>query len=93
MEPTEKTERPIKIFNSTYNLMNQHKGKRSLALFIDDAVTYYVRAMDNGDDITQIKKSIEVINERQATNLGLLCEVLRQAEILNGNGEINFKKD
>lgn len=91
-EINEKTDRSIKVYESTYDLMNKHKGKRSLALFIDDAVNYYIKSMDNGDDITQIKKAIEVINERQTTNLGLLCEVLRQAGILNGNGEIEFKK-
>lgn len=90
MDVTEKTSRPVKIFDSTYNLINKNKGNRTVSLYIDDAVRYYAKAMDNGDDITQIKKSIEVINDRQATNLGLLCEVLRQAKILNGNGEINF---
>ena len=92
METLEKTSRPIKIFDGTYNLINEHKGNRTVSLFIDDAVKYYVRSMDNGDDMTQIRKSIELINERQSTNLGLLCEVLRQAGILNGNGEVKFTK-
>lgn len=89
MENTDKTTRPIKLFESTYELINRHKGKKTIALFIDEAVGFYLRATDGGDPYARIVRAIEQINDRQTTNLGLLCEVLRQQGILNGNGEVN----
>lgn len=92
MNTNEKASKSVKIFDSTYALIDSHKGKRSAPVFIDDAVQFYLRAMDDGDPYAKIVKAIEQINERQTTNMGLLCEVLRQAGILNGNGEIKFVK-
>ena len=92
MNSSEKTARPIKVFESTYATMEKFRGKRSFSVFVDDAVNFYVKSLDEGDPYTRIVKAIELINERQSTNLGLLCEVLRQAGILNGNGEVEFKK-
>lgn len=88
----EKSSKPVKVFESTYDLILRHSGNKTAVQFIDDAVKYYVRSIDEGDPLCKINKQLELINERQATNLGLLCEVLRQAGILNGNGEINFIK-
>lgn len=88
----EKSSKPVKVFESTYDLILRHSGNKTAVQFIDDAVKYYVRSIDEGDPLCKINKQLELINERQATNLGLLCEVLRQAGILNGNGEINFNK-
>ena len=88
----EKSSKPVKVFESTYDLILRYSGNKTAVQFIDDAVKYYVRSIDEGDPLCKINKQLELINERQATNLGLLCEVLRQAGILNGNGEINFTK-
>ena len=89
---TEKSSKPVKVFESTYDLILRHRGDKTAVQFIDEAVRYYVRSIDEGDPLCKINKQLDLINERQATNLGLLCEVLRQAGILNGNGEINFTK-
>ena len=92
MDKNEKACITVRIYESTAKNIEKWKGNSPMGLFIDNAVSYYIKSLDNGDDITQIRKSIELINERQTTNLGLLCEVLRQAGILNGNGEIDFIK-
>jgi hypothetical protein len=92
MDKNELASKSVKIFESTYELGEKYKGKRTFSLFIDDAVNFYVKSLQEGDPLNKIAKDIEFINERQATNLGLLCEVLRQAGVLNGNGEINFPK-
>lgn len=89
---TEKVGRAVRLYDSTFNTILKWKGNESIGGFIDSAVKCYVRTLDNGDELTKIRKEIELINERQTTNLGLLCEVLRQAGILNGNGEIDFPK-
>ena len=89
---TEKSSKPVKVFESTYDLILRHRGDKTAVQFIDEAVRYYVRTIDEGDPLFKINKTLELMSERQSTNLGLLCEVLRQAGILNGNGEINFTK-
>ena len=88
MIANENPSRAVKVFESTIDLINKHKGKLTYPLYIDEAVNYYVRSMDEGDPFTRIMKAVEEIKQTQSTNLGLLCEVLRQAGILNGNGEI-----
>lgn len=88
----EKATVTVRIFESTSKAIEKWKGMNSVGVFIDDAVSHYIKSLDMDDTLTQIKKDLDVINERQSTNLGLLCEVLRQAGILNGNGEINFEK-
>ena len=92
MVGNEKAARPVKVFESTYEQITTHKGKKSAAVYIDEAVSFYIRAMNEGDPFTRIMKAVERIEERETTNLGLLCEVLRQAGILNGNGEVSFTK-
>lgn len=92
MDKNEKAGVTVRIYESTAKNIEKWKGNSSIGLFIDNAVNYYIKSLDNGDDLNQIRKAIDVINERQTTNLGLLCEVLRQAGILNGNGEIEFIK-
>ncbi len=89
---TEKSSKPMKVFESTYDLIQRHRGDKTAVQFVDEAVRFYVRTIDEGDPLFKINKQLETINERQTTNLGLLCEVLRQAGILNGNGEVNFTK-
>lgn len=84
--------KPVKVYESTYDLIVKNRGDKSAIQFIDEAVRFYIRSFDEEDPLTKINKTLDLINERQATNLGLLCEVLRQARILNGNGEIEFKK-
>ena len=84
--------RTVKIFDSTYELGNQYKEKRSLALFIDDAVNFYVKSLNEEDPYNKIAGSIARIEEKQNTNLGLLCEVLHQSGILNENGDVISKK-
>lgn len=85
--------KPVKVYESTYNLVMEKRGDKTAIQFIDEAVRFYVRTLDEDDPLAKINKNLELINERTATNLGLLCEVLRQAKILNGNGEINVPKD
>ena len=92
MIPTETANKSVRIFDSTYELVNQYRGKKTATLFIDEAVSFYVKTLNEGDPYNKVVKSIDLINERQSTTLGLLCEVLRQAKILNGNGEIDFKQ-
>lgn len=92
MDKNEKATVTVRIYESTAKNIEKWKENAPMGLFIDNAVSYYIKSLDNGDDMTQIRKSLELINERQTTNLGLLCEVLRQAGILNGNGEIDFIK-
>lgn len=94
METNEKTAVTVRIFDSTDKIIKEYRGRKSAGMFIDEAVRYYVaHSIDNGDDLKQIKESLEQIRQTGQTNLGLLCEVLHQAGILNGNGEISFKKE
>lgn len=94
MEANEKTAVTVRIFDSTDKLIKKYRDKKSAGVFIDDAVRYYVaHSIENGDDLARIREAIEQIRQTSQTNLGLLCEVLHQAGILNGNGEVSFKKD
>lgn len=93
METNEKTSVTVRIFESTDTLIKKHRERKSAGAFIDEAVRYYVaHCIDNGDDLKRIRESLDEMKQTEQTNLGLLCEVLRQAGILNGNGEISFKK-
>lgn len=93
METNEKTAVTVRIFDSTDKAIKKYRGRRSAGVFIDEAVRYYIaHNVDNGDDLARIRESLEQLRQTSQTNLGLLCEVLHQAGILNGNGEISFKK-
>ena len=48
--------------------------------------------MNDNSDMNKILVQISEMRDAVRTNLGLSCEVLKQAGILNGNGEINFTK-
>ena len=79
------------IYTSTYKSILQHKGDRSIATYIDDAVNYYIMTRGKGSELARINENIAALKETQKTILGVNCEVL-QAGILNGNGEIDFLK-
>ena len=89
---TEKTGKVISLYPSTYDLIIRHKGDLQIATFIDSAVKHYIKTMDDSSDMNKILKNIEEIRDAVRTKLGLSCEVLKQAGILNGNGEVEFKK-
>ena len=80
--------KPVQVFSATFEKINRNKGDRSIATFIDDAVSFYVRSLDDETALNKISQRLESIDNTVKTNLGLSCEVLRQAGILNGNGEI-----
>lgn len=80
------------LYSKTFETINKNRGEKNIATFIDDAVNYYVMANSDRRDIASIKESIETIRETQRTILGLNCEMLRQAGILNGNGEMDVLK-
>lgn len=83
----------VRIYETTNQLVNKWRGKSSTGVFIDNAVKSYIRhELDNGDDIMKIRQALDELKQNSQTNLGLLCEVLRQAGILNGNGEVSFPK-
>ena len=92
MSRNEKASISVRIFDSTFQDILKWKGNNTVGVFIESAVEYYIKSLDCGDALSQIKKSLDEINETQATLLGLSCEVLRQAGILNGNGEVQFIK-
>ena len=92
IKKTEKTGKVISLYPSTYDLVIKNKGDLQIATFIDEAVRHYVKTIDDSSDMNKILKNIEEIRDAVRTNLGLSCEVLKQAGILNGNGEINFSK-
>lgn len=89
---TEKTKKTVTIYPSTYDLIVKYQGDWNLAVFIDIAVKHYVKCMNDESDINKICKEIDEIRDAVRTNLGLSCEVLKQAGILNGNGEVKFTK-
>ncbi len=89
---TEKTKKTVNIYPSTYNMIVEHQGEWNLAVFIDVAVKHYIKCMNDNSDINKIYKEIDEIRDAVRTNLGLSCEVLKQAGILNGNGEVKFTK-
>lgn len=90
---TEKTTKTVNIYPSTYDTITKHKGDYQISVFIDIAVRHYVKTMNDDSDMNKILKNIEEIRDAVRTNLGLSCEVLKQAGILNGNGEVKFSKD
>lgn len=94
MEPnkTEKTQKNISIYPSTYDVIVKNKGDWNIAVFVDAAVKHYVKSMNDDSDMNKILKNIEEVRDAVRTSLGLSCEVLKQAGILNGNGEVTFKK-
>lgn len=87
---TEKTQKTVSLYQSTYDLIIQNKGDWQISNFVDAAVKHYVKCMNDDSDINKIYKNIEEIRDAVRTNLGLNCEVLKQAGILNGNGEIEW---
>lgn len=89
---TEKTTKTVNIYPSTYDTITRYKGDYQISVFIDIAVRHYVKTMNDDSDMNKILKNIEEIRDAVRTNLGLNCEVLKQAKILNGNGEVEFKK-
>lgn len=93
IKKTEKAQKTVNIYPSTYNLIVQNKGDWNLSVFIDAAVKCYVKNMNDDSDINKIYKEIDEIRDAVRTNLGLSCEVLKQAGILNGNGEVKFTKN
>lgn len=95
MEKEKKTEKTLKCVNlypSTYELIVENKKDWQITTFIDIAVRHYVKTMDDKSDMNKIQEQISEIRDAIRTNLGLSCEVLRQAGILNGNGEVKFTK-
>lgn len=89
---TEKALKSINIYPSTYDLIVENKKDYQITTFIDLAVRHYVKTMNDGSDMNLILKNIEEIRDAVRTNLGLSCEVLKQAGVLNGNGEVKFTK-
>lgn len=94
MQTNEKTTTTVRIFESTSKLIQKYRGNKSAGVFVAEAVKFYIaHQIDNGDELYRIRTALEEMKQTEQTNLGLLCEVLRQAGILNGNGEISFKKE
>lgn len=88
----EKVKKNIAIFPSTYDLIMKNKDEWPISVFIDVAVKNYIKTMNDSSDMNKILKNIEEMRDAVRTNLGLSCEVLKQAGVLNGNGEIQFSK-
>ena len=88
MERNEKTMCNIKIFGSTREAIERVRGNKSISIFLDDAVLYYIKHINDNTELEQVHKVLNEIVDINKTNLGLLCEVLRQEGVLNGNGEI-----
>lgn len=80
------------LYSKTFDTINRHRGEKNIATFIDDAVNHYVMARSDKSEMTKIRESLDSIRETQRTILGLNCEMLRQAGILNGNGEMDVLK-
>ena len=84
--------RPVQLYPETYNTINKNRGNKTIAIFIDDAVNYYIRSFGDNSELKKINENLATMKDTQNTILGLNCEVLRQAGILNGNGEVTFPK-
>lgn len=93
IKKTEKTGKVISLYPSTYNLIVKNKGDLQIATFIDSAVKHYIKTIDDTSDLNKIYKEVDEIRDAVRTNLGLCCEVLKQAGILNGNGDVKFTKN
>lgn len=88
MIENEKTSKTVNLYPSTYELITKNKGVKSVSLFIDEAVKCYLKY--NGDDLfLKIQKELEEIKHVEHTNLGILCEVLKKAGVLDENGEVS----
>ena len=92
IKKTEKAQKTVNIYPSTYSAIIQNKGDWQISVFIDAAVKHYIKCLDDDSDLNKINAQITEIRDAVRTNLGLCCEVLRQAGILNGNGEVTFSK-
>lgn len=92
IKKTEKAQKTVNIYPSTYNAIVQNKGDWQISVFIDVAVKHYIKTMNDNSDMNKILVQISEMRDAVRTNLGLNCEVLKQAGILNGNGEISFTK-
>ncbi len=86
------TKKSVAIFESTYDAINKNKGDTNIAAFIDIVVDYYLKHINDDSEYKKINEKLESIHQTVKTNLGLNCEVLHQAGILNGNGEVTFEK-
>ena len=84
--------KPVQLYTGTYDTINRHRGDKTIAIFIDDAVNYYVRSFGDNSELKNINENLTAMKDTQNTILGLNCEVLRQAGILNGNGEVTCTK-
>ena len=93
IKKTEKTGKVISLYPSTYNLIVKNKGDLQIATFIDSAVKHYIKTIDDTSDLNKIYKEVDEIRDAVRTNLGLCCEVLKQAGILHGNGDVKFTKN
>lgn len=82
----------VQLYTGTYDTINKNKGEKNIASFIDDAVNYYINAFGEKSELKKINETLSAMKDTQNTILGLNCEVLRQAGILNGNGEVTFSK-
>ena len=92
IQKTEKTQKTVNIYPSTYDAIVANKGDWNIAVFIDVAVKHYVKTKDDSSDMNKVLVQISEMRDAVRTNLGLSCEVLKQAGILNGNGEVQFNK-
>lgn len=84
--------KPVQIYESTFNDINAHKGDNNIASFIDLAVSYYISHKDDASEYKKINEKLADIHGTLKTVLGVNCEVLKQAGILDGNGTITFPK-
>lgn len=89
---TEKTQKNINIYPSTYELIVNNKKEYNIAVFIDIAVKHYLKTINDDSDMNKILKNVEEMRDAVRTNLGLSCEVLKQLGVLNGNGELQIPK-
>ncbi len=78
----------VQLYTGTYETINKNKGEKNIATFIDDAVNYYINTLREKRELEKINETLAAMKDTQNTILGLNCEILRQAGILNGNGEI-----
>lgn len=92
IKKTEKTGKVISLYPSTYELIVKNKGDLQIATFIDSAVKHYIKTIDDNSDMNKILAQITDIRDAVRTSLGLSCEVLKQAGILNGNGDVEWSK-
>ncbi len=90
MDKNEKAGVTVRIYESTLQKINRRKGNSPIGLFIDNAIEHYCKYLDNEKLIDKLEHDIEHIKSNQKISLGLLCEVLKQAGILDSGGEIKL---